>query len=115
MKVRAISKCYYDLEVKMPGEVFVLKPFETEVTEFNEKTKKMESKKIKVSALDQFSVKSMEKVDADEDLVVHQHGAPKGDRVSATKFNPATSDNLKSLEQIKEEHGPRGGKGDDVI
>lgn len=116
MKVKAIRKGHYGQEIKLPGEVFTLIPYKgTKVTVDPKTGIETVKKDHTFSAEEQFSDKWMEKCEKDVEPRAHQHGAPKGDGVEVQKFNPATSDNAKSLDQIKAEHGPRGGdksKGD---
>lgn len=107
MKVKAIEKCYYDHEIKMPGEVFEL---------HDVKTKNDKGEKITISAEDQFSERSMvslEDEDDDQPVKPRKRGANKGDRVVVSKSNPNTDDNRKSKEDLDNAHGGEEGKGED--
>lgn len=110
MKVKALEKLHYDLEIKMPGEVFELHDVHTTVN----------GEKKVISAEDQFSERSMLSLEdapaAAKKPVARKHGAPKGDRVVVGKSNPNTGDNVKSKEDLKNAHGGEqeaDGEGDD--
>lgn len=99
MKVRATAKGYYGHQIRQIGEVFEL----TEYKVIGEK-----GKEEKVSAEDQFAHEWMETADGSAAPSVKRPGqnVSVDDREDPNKaYNPNTSDNLKTMEDIALSHG----------
>ena len=99
MKVRAIAKGYYGHQIRQIGEVFELTAYKAPDKDGKEET---------VSAEDQFAHEWMETADGSAAPSVKRPGqnVSVDDREDPNKaFNPNTSDNLKSMEDIALSHG----------
>lgn len=99
MKVRATAKGYYAHQIRQPGEVFDLVPYD----DVDDKGKKR-----KVSADEQFAASWMETVDGSVPKTIPKPGANQsadGKEDPNRAFNPNVDDNRKSMNDVVMAHG----------